>query len=297
MFPFLNKKGKKKTVDHDVEASKLVDTDSATDHNTTIETELSIHPDWQLPDEEKYVLAFHNTNAKPLHINQLSLATVDYQEKEDGYQFIALIRQTLTKSIKLDKTAIILLDDEHKTIARKEFDLSKAGSIPSNGSRPWEFHFKKKEIPENLGTPNNNWSLAFELKPKHQLDLAESWKESLADDSIKKLEEIVASAKPLKPGEVNLLGVSAGITADNQVTTTILIRNGSDKNLTIEQLPLLVKDASGEIVAKGGFQLDALNVKSNTSKPWTFIFPEASILKDTSQIDLSKWSVEAIQNK
>lgn len=127
--------------------------------------------------------------------------------------------------------------------------------------------------------------------------MAESWKESLADDSIKKLEEIVASAKPLKPGEVNLLGVSAGITADNQVTTTILIRNGSDKNLTIEQLPLLVKDASGEIVAKGGFQLDALNVKSNTSKPWTFIFPEASILKDTSQIDLSKWSVEAIQNK
>ena len=62
--------------------------------------------------------------------------------------------------------------------------------------------------------------------------------------------------------------------------TTLLIRNGSEKNMKLEQLPLIVEDASGEVIAKGGFQFDNLEVKANTSKPWTFIFPKELLLKE-----------------
>ena len=40
-------------------------------------------------------------------------------------------------------------------------------------------------------------------------------------------------------------------------------------------------------IAKGGFNLDQLEVKANTSKPWTFIFPKELLLKEN--MDLSKW--------
>ena len=62
----------------------------------------------------------------------------------------------------------------------------------------------------------------------------------------------------------------------------------------LNNLPLIVEDASGEVIAKGGFKLDQLEVKANTSKPWTFIFPKELLLKEN--IDLSKWKVYPPKN-
>ncbi len=49
--------------------------------------------------------------------------------------------------------------------------------------------------------------------------------------------------------------------------------------MKLEQIPLIVEDASDEVIAKGGFKLDNLEVKANTSKPWTFIFPKELAVK------------------
>ncbi|WP_163539770.1 accessory Sec system S-layer assembly protein [Gracilibacillus sp. YIM 98692] len=297
MFPFLRKKSKKnKQVEHEIDAQDVLeDGEESNEDEELVDTSLSIHPKWHLPEEEKYVFAFHNNGAKPLKKNQLSIATVDLEERDGQFHFVALIRQTLEKSIELAESTICLLDEDHQIVGRKNFDLTEVGKIPPMSSRPWEFVFTKEDLQDNSVTPNANWSLAFELKKKHQLDLEDSWKKSLASESIEKLEQIVASAQPLKPGEVNLMGIDAKVTDDQQLAVTILIRNGANKDITLEKLPLMVSDASGEAVARGAFSLDGLQVKSNTSKPWRFIFPSSLLLKDTSEIDLSEWKVEAIQ--
>ena len=62
------------------------------------------------------------------------------------------------------------------------------------------------------------------------------------------------------------------------------------KNIQIQQLPLTVEDATGEIIAQGGFKLEDFEVKANTSKPWTFIFPKSLVTKE--QPDLSTWKVQ-----
>ena len=138
--------------------------------------------------------------------------------------------------------------------------------------------------------PQTDWKLAFELKrPKepHALDLEESWEKSLAEPDKEKLEQLVKSITPPKAGEVNFMGIQARLDDAGALHTTLLIRNGSEKNVKFEQLPLIVEDASGEVIAKGGFRFEQLEVKANTSKPWTFIFPKELLLKE--DIDLSKW--------
>ena len=85
------------------------------------------------------------------------------------------------------------------------------------------------------------------------------------------------------------MGIQAQIDENGSLHTTLLIRNGSEKNVKFEQLPLIVEDASGDSVAKGAFQFEELEVKANTSKPWTFIFPKELVLKE--DMDLSKWKV------
>lgn len=63
--------------------------------------------------------------------------------------------------------------------------------------------------------------------------------------------------------------------------------------MTLENLPLEIVDATGEVVCKGSFNLPPLTVKANTTKPWTFIFPKKTILVE--ELDLSRWTARVPQ--
>ena len=177
---------------------------------------------------------------------------------------------------------LLLLGPDGETLARQEFDLSVLGEMPAESQPTMLFVFEEKNV-RVKEIPQTDWKLAFELKkPKepHALDLEESWEKSLAETDKEKLEQLVKSITPPKAGEVNFMGIQARIDENGSLHTTLLIRNGSEKNVKLEQLPLIVEDASGEVIAKGGFQFDHLEVKANTSKPWTFIFPKELLLKE-----------------
>ncbi|MDC3416111.1 accessory Sec system S-layer assembly protein [Aquibacillus salsiterrae] len=301
MFPFLRKNKEKvnKAVDDNaIDANQLFpeENDSDIQDSEEVDTELSFHPDWDIPAEERYVYAFHNSECAPLKPNQLSLYGIDIEKNGKNYVVTAFIRQTLSKDIKLKETPILLIGPDNQKLGRKVFDLEKAGVIPAKSSRPWQFIFTPNDLFIKDEIPADNWSLAFELKPtsrKNQLDLDESWKKSLADESIASLEKLVANATPLKPGEMNFMGISAKFNENRDLAVTILLRNGSEKNVYFEQIPLKVEDANGQLVAQGNFKLDKFEVKANTSKPWTFIFPQSLI--QTKEPDLSKWKVYPVQ--
>lgn len=298
MFPFSKKLaelGKKDGLEKSFDAADILEESEgkAGNDDSLVDTELSIHPDWNVPAEQRYVFAFHNTECDPLKPNQLSLSGIDMEVRGKKYVFTAFIRQTLSKNIQLEDTVILLLGPDNERLAKKEFDLSKVGTLPAKSSRPWQFVFSPNDFYTKDTIPEHGWSLAFEIKRKHQLDLEATWKESLADESVKELEKLVANAAPLKPGEMNFMGISAKRKDNNDLAVTLLIRNGSEKNIQLQQLPLKVEDASGDVVAQGNFKLDNFEVKANTSKPWTFIFPESLIKKET--LDLSKWKAYPVQ--
>jgi accessory Sec system S-layer assembly protein len=255
-----------------------------------VKTDLHFPEDMKIGTEERYYYQFLNNELPLLKENQISLSGIELK-KENGKVFVrAFVRNSLAKSIKIDQTIpILLLGPDDEQYARQVFDLSIMGLIPAESSVPWMFVFE----PENVHAeeiPQTDWKLAFELaKPKapHALDLEESWEKSLADPDKERLAQLVNNMTPPKPGEVNFMGIQARKYEDGSLHVTLLIRNGSEKGIKLEQLPLIVEDATGEEIAKGGFKLDELEVKPNTSKPWTFIFPKELILKE--EVDLSKW--------
>jgi accessory Sec system S-layer assembly protein len=266
---------------------------SSVESDELVETELSIHPEWNIPEEQRYVFQFMNNDIPPLKPNQISLSGIELSKEDGGKVAVtAFVRNSLSKSIGFQKTSILLIGEDDRKYARKEFDLSDLGKLPPKSSRPWPFTFEEKDLLTPIDSiPTTGWTLAFDLSgapKKHELDLADSWEKSLAETDKKKLEKMVASMQPPKPGEVNFLGLQANVKNDD-LHVTMLIRNGSEKNLNLQQIPLVVEDATDSIVAKGGFNLEKFEVKANTSKPWTFIFPKSLLLKDSSDIDLSRW--------
>ncbi|MBB5173787.1 accessory Sec system S-layer assembly protein [Texcoconibacillus texcoconensis] len=302
MLPFFKKnkdnehrfEGKESTVSSE---DFVEESDSNVDENGAVETDLSIHPEWQMPKEDVYAFQFLNLECPHLKPNQLSLAGIQSEETEDSFQFTVFIRQSLSKTIRLWDATIVLLGENDEVLGRKNFDLTDLGELPPTSSRPWTFEFKKDEL-FSTEVPSEGWKLAFQKTPssrKHSLDLADSWEKSLATKDLDKLKEMVEGMEPPKPGELNFLGLKAKFQEEGSLHITLLIRNGSQKTVNLEQVPLLVEDASGEVIAKGGFKLEEFSIKGNTSKPWTFVFPAELIQKQDP--DLSTWKVYPPQKK
>ena len=277
--------------DHTVDSKELLG-ESAESTGKEVKTQLYLPPKAKIGQEEKYYYQFINNELPLLKENQISLSGIEVKKEGDRVFVKAFVRNSIAKAIHFQEPApLLLLGPDGEVLARQEFDLTTLGELPAESSMPNVFVFEKESV-RAREIPQTDWKLAFELKkPKqpHRLDLAESWEKSLADAGKEKLEQLVNSITPPKPGEVNFMGIQARIDEKGQLHTTLLIRNGSEKNVNLEQLPLVVEDASGDVVAKGGFKLDKLEVKANTSKPWTFIFPKELILKEP--IDLSSWKV------
>lgn len=280
-----------------VSSSELLEEETTTSEEEEIETALSIHPDWDITKEDQYSFQFLNQECAPLKPNQLSLSGISLmRESETTYRVTAFIRNSLDKAIRLEETTLVLLNEKEEILGRKAFNLSDVGEIPARSARPWNFVFTNKDL-FTMDLPLHGWKLAFQLAPssrKHSLDLADSWEKSLAEQDKQQLRNMVENMTPPKKGEVNFLGLQAKFADTGDLHVTMLIRNGSEKNINLEQIPLHVEDATGEVIATGGFKLDKFEVIANTSKPWTFIFPKTMVSKENP--DLSRWKAYAPQN-
>lgn len=267
-----------------------------TNSDEDVYTALSLDPSWTLESEDKYVYQYLNNELPPLKPNQISLSGIELKMEDNYLQVMAFIRSSLPKAVQFENTVLLLIGPDGQVLARKEFDLSTLGELPAKSSRPAAFLFEPASLLARE-IPLEGWKLAFELKKEsvHSLDLPESWKTALPEEEQQKLHQIVESLEPPQPGEVNFFGLQADPNENFDLHVTVLIRNGSDRNIQIQQLPLQIEDASGDIVAKGSFELDDFEIKANTTKPWTFIFPKQLLLKE--EVDFTRWRVMPIQNE
>lgn len=299
MFSFF-KKGKKDKIEKQgsdtiISSKELIDEEGSIEEQE-VYTELSLHPSMNIPVESQYVLRFLNNELPPLKPNQISLSGIELRAEENELIVSAFVRNSLSKGIKLEETALLLVGPNGDHLARKVFNLKELGEIPAKSSRPWHFAFELSDI-ISAEIPAEGWKLAFEIKTnvKHHLDLDEAWEKALPVAEKENLVKLVESLDPPKSGEVNFLGLQARKNENESLSITILIRNGNERNVQLHQLPLQVEDANGEIVAKGGFSLDNFEVKANSSKPWTFIFPKELLLSE--QPDFSTWKIRITESK
>lgn len=283
------KKKEKVVADEKIEtatAEEAISTESNAVHTTLVFNDAQ-----EISKSDIYVLRFHHQQLPLLKPNQISISGIRLTRFEEDVIIDAFIRNTLEKAVRFEMVDLILLDENNQPLAKKTFDLSEMGDIPALSCVPWRFFFEEEDyLAESI--PDEGWKIAFELKrqaAEHALDLAPSWEEQLSDEQRQHLEKVIAGLPKLKEDEVNFMGLEAVMQEEGSLAVTVLIRNGSQKSIKIEQLPLVVEDAEGDQVCQGGFALDDFEVKANTTKPWTFIFPAQLVVKP--QPNLTHWKV------
>ncbi|MFF0828404.1 accessory Sec system S-layer assembly protein [Brevibacillus sp. NPDC003359] len=269
------------------------------EESTGVITTLSLHELWEkeLGAQEKYSLSFMAQELEPLQPGNISLAGTSLVPHDDGIEVVAFVRNSTDRPISLNEMTLVVLFGDQELFTRQSFDLSELGEIPPRSARPWSFVFAREHFLQ-VEVLLVNWKIAFEMAQKkmvlpQQLELEESWIKALTDEQKTSLIELAKNLPALKEGEVNIQSVQIRRTESGALNAMLLIRNGSVQSLSFEKLPLALYDASGDKVAEGLFELGSLTVNANTSKPWLFIFPPESILKE--ELDLSRWKVNVPQ--
>lgn len=283
--------------DSAVDSKEIVQGKTPLSTKSQVKTKLSFHPDWNVPQEQQYVFNFLANDLQPLKPNQLSLAAINIEEdkKSGAWNVKAFFRSSLSQPIELGEIELLLLDKEGNRIGAKSFNFKDLGVIPPNSARPWVFEFDKASV-EAAEVPEEGWTIAFNLISLrgHQLDLDETWKKQLPKEQQEKLAEIIKGLPKLGKTEVNFTGLQVRLNDDQSLHASIFIRNGNDKSINLEQLPLEIIDANGKRIAKGSFKMDpVLSVQPNSTKPWTFIFPAE--LVEAEGADLSRWTARVPQ--
>lgn len=295
LFSFF-KKNEKTGRESAVDSTEIMGSVKQSKGTAKINTALSYHPSWRVPQEQEYVFRFLANELEPLKPNQISLSGINIEEDpaNKGWLVKAFFRSSLDQVIEVGEVELLLLDAEGNTVASQQFDLKELGNIPARSARPWIFVFKKVNILADE-IPGEGWTLAFNVQSMvpHRLELAESWEESLPKEQKEALKKIVEDLPKLKPREVNINGFQVQQQEDGGIAASVFIRNGHSKEVNIEQLPLEVIDASGDLVARGTFKLEGFSVKANTTKPWTFIFPKSLVQKENP--DFSRWVAKVVQ--
>ncbi|MUV37247.1 hypothetical protein JNUCC1_01053 [Lentibacillus sp. JNUCC-1] len=246
-------------------------------------------------DDTYHYYASHNDKSPKLKKDQLSLYGIDLSQLEDGsLQATALIRSTVHKPVRLKESEIVILDENGQPIARITENFSSLEALQPNTAYPWQFVFPPESIMgDEVPWDSNVWSLAFETKPAHKLDMTDEEKASISEVSLAKLRKIVEQAPALDKDELSFMGLSIRQTKDDELITTLLVRNGTIQDLELKQVPLIIYDALGEAAARGTFKLSHLTIKANSSKPITLVFPKEALVKE--KLDLSSWKIEHVE--
>lgn len=297
LFSFF-KKAEKTGTESTVDSKELVEGTGEATGSEDIETALSLHPQWNVPQEQEYVFRFLANELEPLKPNQISLSgiDIDVDPATENWLVKAFFRSSLDQQISIGPVELMLLDEEGKTLASAEFDLSELGDIPARSARPWVFPFTKENVFAEE-PPKENWKLAFNVQSMvpHSLELDAAWEKELGEEQKKALAEIVEGLPKLKPREINISGFQIKEDDNGGISASVFIRNGHSKTVNLEQLPLELIDATNDLIATGSFKLNPLSVSANTTKPWTFTYPKELIQKESP--DFSRWTIRVPQQQ
>ncbi|TQR12703.1 SLAP domain-containing protein [Psychrobacillus soli] len=263
----------------------------------TYKTEIDFSTDWEIPAQEKYIFQYFHQQLEDLEANKLHVHGVKLYTVDTGIIVTAIIRHSLPKKLLLEQVVLIVKDKEGKEIAKKQFDMELFGVLEPCTARPWNFLFETDDllVPYEEIVNEMDFEMAFEYYEKvvkdFELYLDENWSNGLTEDQQGYVHNLVASLEPIKENELSVVGFHFH-ESEEAVNVYVIIRNAFSESLTIENLPIQLFDATGDMVCKLGFPIGQFEIASKQARPLSLSFSKEVFMKENP--DFSSWKIEMI---
>lgn len=260
-------------------------------------TEINFSNDWDISTQDKYIFQFFHQQLEDLEANQLHVHGVKLYKVESSIVVTAILRHSLPKKLLLEQVVLLVKNKDGKELAKKQFDMALFGELEPCTARPWKFLFEEADLLVPLDEIENemDFEMAFEYYEKvisdFELYLDENWSNGLTVDQQGYVKNLVSSLEPIKVNEISIVGFHFE-ESEQAVNIFIIIRNAFSQSLTIENLPIQLFDATGDIVCKLGFPIGEFQIASKQARPISLSFSKEVFQKENP--DFSSWKIEMV---
>ena len=256
-----------------------------------IELHLNEYDKGVMSDFQKEFLNEELAQLPPIEEGQVSINGIYTFDMGDKIEVSAYLRNGLSNQINFDKVPLVIVNKNGDILAKQTMHMQEFGILPSYSARAHKFYFDKENVFVDT-IPMDDWKIQFEnsvsaintVKIEFE-DMPENMDHDLKNSFIKFLDMLPY----IKAGDVSVEVFKTEKRMDNSISIVVLIRNGCDKVINLEKLPILIEDLQGELVAKGIFETQNVNVNPHKAKIYELVITEDYI--DNKDYDINSCKV------
>jgi SLAP domain-containing protein len=250
------------------------------------------HDDNVMSDVQKEILEEEISELEPIKEDQLNLSGIYAYDLGDKIEVKAYIRNGLTKAVNFEYVPLVISNSKGETLAYQLFNLQSLGHIPAKSARPVKLYFEKKNVYVD-SISIDDWSLAFDTKVEVARKIRVDYEDLPKDIGVEEklvFDNFLKEIPELKEGDFNVSTFSMGVQKNGNILVTLVMRNGTDKAVKVDKIPMTVKDVNGIAVKSNLFELDSFIVNPFKARICNFAFPTG--LKLQEDVELTDWNVE-----
>jgi SLAP domain-containing protein len=243
-----------------------------------------------MSDFQKEFLREELAELPTLEEGQVSINGTYTFDMGDKIEVSVYLRNGLSKQINFDKVPLVIVNKNGDVLAKQVMDMGDFGILPPFSARPYKVYFDKANLLVDT-ISNDDFKIQFE-KSISAINTVKVELEDMPENMDYELKssftKFLAKLPLIKAGDVNIEVFKTLRGMDNTISIVFMIRNGCDKNVKLERLPIIIKDEQGEVVAKGVFDIDNVSVNPHKAKVYDFTITEEYIVNKDFDISSCK---------
>ena len=192
----------------------------------------------------------------PIEENQFDFRLTYIVEEEDYYEVGFFIRNAVDLDLTFDVMPMHLVDGR-TVIGIQMFDFKTLGAIPGMSVMPYTIKFSKENVyyPEWLDKAELRLGVGVEFKVEYTAKTDVINLDEIADKKSRNfINEKIAQLPELRIDTFDYSCLTLANDEKGNVDAMILIRNGYDKDLVLEEMEFKIKDPKGIPIYHGGFK-------------------------------------------
>ncbi|WP_411681876.1 SLAP domain-containing protein [Clostridium thailandense] len=241
-------------------------------------------------DVQKEIMNEELDEFAPVKENDINIATTYVYEDKNEIEAKVYFRNGFTRKVNFEYVPLVMTNSQNEILAKKIFDLREMGDIPPCGARPWKVSFPKSEVDMEKFS-SGDCKIIFDAKVK-AVNYADIELEAV-DPSMEELkplfEKFLRELPRIEKGNVSFSKFNVALSNEGKIMITLMARNGCNKAVRVEEMPITLKDENNNVAASGIFKLGDFEVPEMKAKMLTLAFDTEVTLDET--ISLDKWKV------
>lgn len=242
-------------------------------------------------DVQKEIFIDEIRELPPIKEGELNVSGVYAYDEKDKVEVKVYIRNGLSYNLNLQKIPFLIVNSKGETLASQTFNLSALGQLPPHSARPVKLYFKKENLKVDK-IPADDWKIVLngefnvtsKVRPRY-----EGLPDEISVEDKLVFDKFLDELPEMNEGEFSISTFSVGLQTNGNILVTAVMRNATNKPITINKMPMTVLDKNRRAVKSQNFMMKDFTVNPYRSKVCNFAFP-TDVHPENDQA-LDGWSV------